>query len=136
MSTRRRESGFALVTAIFVLVALAGAASALLSLAGTERTAVMLSLEAGRAYQAARSGVEWVSFHALRDHVCPAPATLTLDEGGLRGFRVNVSCTSSTHTDGGAAEIVFRVASSAERDVFGSPGYVRRRIDATFTDAP
>lgn len=136
MKARRRESGFALVTAIFVLVALAGAASALLSLSGDQRTAALTSLETARAYQAARSGVEWAAVHALRDHACPSDTSFALDEGGLRGFQVSVACASSQHTDGAAAETVFQITSVAERDAFGSAGYVKRQLRATLTDAP
>ena len=136
MSARRHEAGFGLVTALFVLVVLAGATGALLRLSGVERTTAVLSLEVALAYQAARSGVEWASAHALNDGACPPSTTLTLAEGGLAGFRVQVSCTSSQHTDGSAAETVYQIASSAERGVFGSAGYVRRRIAGTVTDAP
>jgi len=133
---RRPRSGFALVTAIFVLVALAGATSALLSLAGDQRQGSVLLLESARAYQAARSGVEWASLHALRDHACPADADFTLGEAALRGFRVRVSCASSQHSDGAAPETLFQIQSTAERGSFGSAGYVRRRVSATFSDAP
>lgn len=136
MSRDRRSAGFALVTAIFVLVALAGAASALLSLAGDQRSAATTSLETARAYQAARSGVEWAALHALRSHACPADTSFTLSEGGLRGFAVSVECASSQHTDGAAPENVFLIHSSAERGSFGAAGYVRRRVSATFSDAP
>lgn len=136
MKPRRRDAGFALVTAIFLLVALAGAASALLSLAGDQRTAAVTSLETARAYQAARSGLEWAAAHALRDHACPPGASFALDEGGLRGFQLSVACASSQHTDGAAAETVFQITSVAERGAFGSAGYVKRRLRATLTDAP
>lgn len=136
MTPRRTQAGFALVTAIFVLVALAGAASALLSLSGDQRTAAISSLETARAYQAARSGIEWAGAHALRSHVCPADTTLALDEAGLRGFAVRVACASSQHVDGGAPENVFQITSVAERGAFGSAGYVKRRVRATITDAP
>lgn len=136
MNRARRDGGFALVTAIFVLVALAGAASALLSLAGDQRSAALSALETARAYQAARSGVAWAAAHALRDHACPADTNLALDEAGLRGFTVFVACASTTHVDGAAAENVFRIRSVAERDAFGSAGYVKREVEATVTDAP
>jgi MSHA biogenesis protein MshP len=136
MRTQRREAGFGLVTALFVLVVLAAAAGALLRLSGVEQTTALLSLEATRAYQAARSGLEWAGAHALSDGACPPSTTLTLAEGGLSGFRVQVSCTSSQHTDGTAAETVYQIASTAERGVFGAAGYVRRRVAGTVTDAP
>lgn len=124
------------MTALFVLVVLAAAAGALLRLSGVERTTAVLSLEVTRAWQAAHSGVEWAGSHALSDGVCPPSTTLTLSEGGLAGFSVQVACTSSEHTDGATSETIFQIASTAERGVFGSAGYVRRRVAGTVTNAP
>lgn len=58
----RRAGGAGLVTAIFLLVVLAGLAVALVTLFGTQRQSAALDEQGARAYQAARAGIEWGLF--------------------------------------------------------------------------
>lgn len=95
-----REAGAGLVTAIFLLVVLAGLAAALVTLAGTQRQSAALDEQGARAYQAARAGIEWALFQRSTDpaNYCagddPVVRSFALPEGTpLAGFVVTVSCT-------------------------------------------
>ncbi len=134
--TARRRDGFGLVPALFLLVILALAGAVMLRVVGVQNATASLSLQGSRAYWAARSGVEWGIRAAISGAACPAPTTLSLAEGGLRGFSVDVSCQSSAHTDGGATATTYRITSIASYGSYGARDYVRRRLHGTVTDAP
>ena len=91
----RRSTGAGLVTAIFLLVVLAGLAVALVSVFTAQRQGVLLDEQGARAHQAARAGIEWGLFQRLRGSGC-APGTIhpvALSGEVLGGFAVNVTCT-------------------------------------------
>ena len=62
----RRQSGFVLVLAVFILVMLAAISAYLLTISNLQvQTAAQDELGA-RAYQSARTGIEWGSYQILR----------------------------------------------------------------------
>jgi MSHA biogenesis protein MshP len=131
----RQESGFTLTSAVFLLVVLAFAGVMMLNMQGVERRTADFALQGARAYDAAQSGIEWGVYRALNTGACPAPASFALTEGGLVGFSVSVSCTSSQHDETGAVATVYRIVSIAEYGTFGDRDYVRRRLRMVVTDA-
>ncbi len=136
MSAAGRRDGFGLVSALFVLVVLAAAGAILLNVAGVQRRTGVAALQGARAWHAARSGLEWGIWQALDAGACPPPTTLALAEGGLLGFGVQVSCTSTTHTEDGATARVYRLVAVASYGSFGDADFVRRRLQVTLHDAP
>ncbi|MET0320535.1 MAG: agglutinin biogenesis protein MshP [Duganella sp.] len=93
----RKSSGVALVTAIFLLVVLAGLGVAAVSLTTTQQTASAQDELGARAYQAARAGMEWALFSQLQNGgaglACPGAATFVLPrDTTLSTFTVTVSC--------------------------------------------
>lgn len=90
--------GFGLVTAIFVLVVLAGLGFALVSLQTTQSKAGALDVQATRAYLAARSGIEWALWRSLRSPplACANNSySFKLPATTLNSFTVTVVCTST-----------------------------------------
>jgi len=92
---RARASGAGLVTAIFLLVVLAGLATALVSVFTTQRQSSALDEQGARAYQAARSGIEWGLFRRAGGADCNGNFALPADSV-LAGFAVSVTCTQVT----------------------------------------
>lgn len=109
LRARRTSAGVALVTAIFLLVVLAGLAVAVVSLTTTQQAASIQDMQGQRAYQAAKAGTEWALYIALRAGPATPTPNATLGCGGgpyavampanttLSGFTVTVTC-------GGTAE--------------------------------
>lgn len=128
---RRGEGGFGLVAALFILVVLAVAATAMVDLGGVQRRSALMSLQSVRVRAAAHTGVQWGLRTALDAGACPATTTLTLTTGGLNGFRVRVTCSSSQHAEGTSTTTVFHIEGEAEYGSFGSLDYVRHRIRAS-----
>ncbi|HQT26060.1 MAG TPA: agglutinin biogenesis protein MshP [Burkholderiales bacterium] len=121
MSTTCREKGFALVTAIFLLVALASVAAYLVDVIAVEHQSSALDLTGSRAYQAARAGIEWAAYSVLKNPsgtyaaACRAgPTRQTIDyTGNLATLHATVACTSSAHSEAGATVNVYRIVSTA-----------------------
>ena len=130
-----RCAGFAIVTAIFIIVALAALAAAIVSLVRTQQTSSSLDTEGARAYQAARSGVEWGAYNSLRNDSCTPTAPIALG-GTLSAYVATVTCTRSTHNEAGTTvNIDTIVATACNQPVAGNcpnpaPGasYAERQI--------
>ena len=130
------ERGFGLVAALLVVVVLAAAGTMMINTSGVQRGTTVLALQGDRAYHAAASGIEWGIHRVLALSACPGSTTLNLTEGGLKGFDVDMSCTSSTHVEGALTHKVYELTAIAEYGTYGDADYVRRRMKGTVTDAP
>ncbi|WP_317205624.1 pilus assembly PilX N-terminal domain-containing protein [Janthinobacterium sp.] len=97
---RGRGAGFGLVTAIFLLVVLAGMGVAMVTLSTAQQAGASLDLLGARAYQAARAGIEYGLYRQRRSGVCTGPVgfeRLVMPAGtSLSNFSVIVVCTPTT----------------------------------------
>jgi MSHA biogenesis protein MshP len=91
---RTREAGVGLVTAIFLLVVLAGLGVAMVSITTSQQASANIDLLGARAYQAARAGLEWGIFRRKRNDSCDAESRFKMPDGtSLSNLRVVVTCT-------------------------------------------
>jgi MSHA biogenesis protein MshP len=93
-ASMRLQRGMSLVTAIFLVVVLAGLAGAMARIFIGQQTSSALDIQGVRAYQAARAGIEWGVYQQMRNDSCnaswvsyPLPAGSTLS-----GFTFTVKC--------------------------------------------
>jgi MSHA biogenesis protein MshP len=128
------QRGFSLVSAIFLLVVLAGLGVYAVRINTMQTQGVTEALRAAQAFHAARSGVAWGAHRALSGGSC-ATTTLNLSEGGTAGFRVTVTCSQSLHTEGVTPVTVYVFDVRAEAGSYGGPDYVSRRLQAKITNA-
>lgn len=148
MSARVKRSvqrGFTIVSAIFILVVLAGLGAAMLTVSTTQHIGSALDVQGSQAYQAARAGIEWGLYQRLRLGAACATNSFTLPAAStsLTGFTVTVTCTS--FADGSNGPTVYEIESTAcNQPVAGwtagtvacpgaAPGanYVERRLKVT-----
>ncbi len=138
----RTESGFVLPTAIFLLVILAALGGYMVSLSRTSHLSSALDIQGGRAYQAARAGIEWAAWQVVDPQTqpptstapCPvSPTTLNPLAGTLAAFTVVVTCTRTPATDGADAVAIYQVTSTATSGTPLGVDYVERRIQASFS---
>jgi MSHA biogenesis protein MshP len=136
----KRESGFVLPTAIFLLVVLAALASYMVSLSRTSHLSSALDIQGARAYQAARAGIEWAAWQVVDPQAlqpspapCPASPTMLALAGTLAGFQVSVSCTRTVETDGADTVAIYQITSTATSGLPGEVDYVDRQIQASFS---
>lgn len=132
----RPPRGFGIVTAVFLLVVLAGLGAALVNLGSTQHTASALDVQGARAYQAARAGIEWGLYRQLRANNCQSTSSFVVP---ANGFTVTVRCTLTTGP--GALQRYQLVATACNRPVGGacsaasasnSTDYVQRMLQAEF----
>ena len=130
----RSVSGFALVTAIFLLVVLAALGVFMVTLSGTHQAAPRHSILATRVYFGAKAGLDWGIRQAIAVNSCVGGAgtTLALTGTGLAGVNATVVCTSTAHTGG----TVYRITSTAVSGTFGTLDYAQRQMEATVSNIP
>lgn len=124
-----RQRGATLVVAVFLLVALSALGAFAVRLTLMQQQTVNSALLAAQAFHAARSGIAFGAHRALNGGWCAA-TTLTLTEAGTAGFSVDVSCSQSTHVEGGVTIDIFVIEALAEWGSYGEADYVSRRLEA------
>lgn len=85
-----RQQGFAIVSAIFIIVALAALGVYITVVSSTQHLGSTLDLEGARAYQAARSGSEWGAAQVVL--VAGASCFPDKNLGAVNGVAVTVRC--------------------------------------------
>jgi MSHA biogenesis protein MshP len=144
-----RQAGFTLVSVLFIVVVLAALGGALASISVRQQLGSAAELEAARALQAARAGLEWGAFQTLRVPPPPAAApacfgTTTFAPPATPGMTVTVRCTrtpgSGTVADGATGLAFFQLVASACNAPSGGacpaagtpdPTYVERQLTWT-----
>lgn len=153
---RHSSTGFAIASAIFLLVVLAGLGAAMLTLSTTQQITSTQDLQGSRVFHAAQAGLEWGLYQVLDPTNatvvapgaatwpnmpdCPAATTLTIE-----GFTVDVSCARfptgaagasgpPVYTESGdrRSTIVYQLTATAHSAGGpGSFGYIERVVTAT-----
>jgi MSHA biogenesis protein MshP len=138
-STVVKLSGFAIVSAIFILVVLAALGAFILSISTSQQMGSMLDVQGVRAYHAARTGIEWGLYRQLRDGSCPgtgAPTSFSPAAATLSGFTITVTCSAAADTHDGPTvyTIISTACNSAGSCPSAAPGtlYVERRLEVSF----
>lgn len=126
-----RQQGFSVVAAIFLVVVLAALGAFMVSLSTTQHSSSALDLQGSRAYQAARAGLEWGAWQALKNAAGYACTTGTSTDtlsftGDLADFTTTVACSSSTFDEAGNTVRVYSFTISARTGTSGSLYYVER----------
>lgn len=124
--------GFTIIAAIFLLVVLAALGAFVLTVSSAQHMTSAQDLQGARAYQAARSGIEWGAYQVLRNSSCVANTPITLG-GTLTGINVAVVCTSAgwTYTEAGNTVTLYLITATASQGTLGSATYVERQMQAT-----
>lgn len=131
IGTLRSARGFALVSAIFILVVLALLGAMMVALSSTQHVGQARDLFGSRAYFAARAGIEWGVYAALRNNACTPSTTLPALAGSAAGFAVVVNCSvSGPFDEGGTSVRVYQLTSTATRGAPGAPDQVERQLQA------
>ena len=144
LGTWNREAGFSIVTAVFLVVVLALLGAFIVSVTGLQQSSSQIDVQGVRAYQAARTGIEWAAWQALDPNnaggaalpSCPAsPTNLSGLAGSLSPFTVTVTCGATTTTEGNRDVRTYQIiATACNQPPCPNPtpatGYVERRLEA------
>lgn len=132
-----KQQGFLLPAAIFILVILAALGAYALNITSVQQNTSLQDTQGTRAYQAARSGVEWAAYQVLNPgstalENCPAsPSMMTVDN-----FTVTVSCNrSADYYEQGTDHTIamYDITSTASFGSVGSLNYIERQIQLTLS---
>ena len=133
----RREDGFSLVLAIFILVVLAVLGVYMVTLSGVQAFTPAFAIQGAQAYQAADSGIEWGIYEATTPPgACgsfPPSAGKDLTVGA---FKVHVTCSATPFSEGGDNFNSYEITALAETGTYGQPDYISRQVDTKVTGAP
>ena len=131
--TDKRQRGFSLVSAIFLLVVIAALGTFAVTLSTTQQQSAALDVQGTRAYQAARAGIEWGAYQVLRNSSCVATTTLATLPNTLAGFTVSVTCIPFPYTEAGVPFNIYQLTSTATTTgvVAGNPNFVERQMSVT-----
>jgi len=148
--------GFAIVSAIFILVVLAALGAFIVNISTSQHIGSALDVQGVRAYHAARAGIEWGLYQVQstiaynfgytstdpNDRACPAsPSSFSPTAATLSGFTITVICTETPGTSGGPKIYTVQSTACSQPNVaeprcpnITDPGplYIERRIDVVF----
>ena len=135
--SRNRQRGIGLATAVFLLLVIGALIVFLVNLSSLQHSAAALDVQGSRAYQAARAGIEWGVYRALRNNSCAGTASFTLS-ADLSDFTVTVACSDTPYTevDASTKHVYSIVATACNRPAGGicpgssGPYYVERQLQA------
>ena len=125
--TPRRQSGFSLIAAIFLVAfALLIVLAAVLTISARSRSTVQ-ALDGSRALFAAQSGVEIAIARSLAGD-CPPSRVVEIE-----GFIVTLGCTATTVDEAPDIYSIYTLTAVAQRGRFSDHTFVSRRVRATVT---
>lgn len=129
-----RQSGFSLITALFLLVAVASLVVYMTNISVVQHTTLLYGVQGARATQAARSGIEWGIYRAIANGSCVASTNIT--NAAFAGFNIELRCSQTEHFEGPIQVDTYNLISIASSGTFGTLDYVQRRIQATVSIDP
>jgi len=130
----KRQRGFALVSAVFLLVVIAGLGAFAVSINANQQHSADLDLAMVRAEAAAQSGIEYAAARLLTPNSCNPGVngeSLPLPQG----YNVILQCDSLTPAPVVNTVVVnvFFVTATATRGQYGSPEFVSRQRTVRIT---
>jgi MSHA biogenesis protein MshP len=126
-----RQSGFAAIAALFLLVVLAGMGAFMVTFSNVQQLGSAQDFQSARSYWAARAGLEWALGALTVDATaCPSSPPATVDAGGV--FDVTINCSLQTYLEGTVTVKIFTLQSVASSGTVGSVGFVERSVSATY----
>ena len=143
MNKKWSQKGFSLITAIFLLVAVAGLMASMINLSVVQHSTVVMGVQGARALQAARSALEYGVFLALNSGTCNASESLSFmaAEPALNVFDVALGCEITTHQEDTRQVNVYVLSATARSGSFtlgsfANPDFVSRTIRVTVSNEP
>lgn len=141
MRANKVQRGFSLVTAIFLLVVLAGLGAAMVTFSVGQNQSQAMDVLGSRAYQAANAGIEWAAYNIAKNPgVAGAnafgPTAGNALGGNLSAFDVTVAYTAQATNDevvagaGVGTVWTYDITASAVYGSAGSANYVERVVKA------
>lgn len=110
----KKQQGFVLISAMVIVGMLAVFGLAMALMGSLQQRQSALDIDSAKAYQAAKTGIEWSLYQIQNPVIPPVCTTISFNAGGeLARFTITVSCTSSAVLDGENAFSMYTITSNA-----------------------
>ncbi len=130
------QSGFTLITALFLLIVVALLSVYLVTFRNVQQSTVLYAQQGARAMQAAHAGIEWGIYESVVNGNCIANPPFTAAGTALSAFSITLGCTSSAHEEAGIPITTYVLTSTAQTGTYGTLDYVYRSLRATVSVQP
>ncbi len=128
----KRQQGFSIVMAIFILVVLGLLSGYMVRLSGVQFNTFNYALQGARAYQAARAGIEWGIARINNGGLCgDVNLQSAMIFSGLDGFSVRLSCTPESYTEANQTLTVYRINALSQYGSYANSDYVARELEVS-----
>ena len=128
----KRQAGFSIVMAVFILVVLSMLGSYMVKLSGVQHATSTYAIQGARAYQSAKAGVGWavakISAGGACSHLTSASPMSFAD---INGFLVTLSCSSQGFSEGMDNFVVYKITALSEFGAYNSANYVSRTVEVS-----
>lgn len=138
MSGQRFQRGFTLAAGVFLLVVLAALGAFVLQISTAQHVGAAYDIQGSRAYQAARAGIEWGAYEALRFGRCDAAGSSFSPGGSLSEFSVRVvGALQASDELGTPVRVCSLTATACNQSGAGCPNpdpadhYIERQLQAS-----
>ena len=112
----KRLDGFALPTAIFLMVILGLLGAFIVRINVIQTGSLSLDVAGASAYQAARAGAEWAGYQTLTPVAAPAcfaTTELTFAGTAMAPFTTSITCALSTADEVGVPQSIYQITATA-----------------------
>lgn len=131
----KKQRGFSLVMAIFVLVVLGMLGGYMVRLSGVQFGTSVYALQGARAYQAARAGIEWSIARINNGGSCTEiSAQSAMAFPGLAGFTVKLGCSSQVYSEADKTLTFYRLNALSQYGNYSGNDYIARQIETTIAE--
>jgi len=126
-----RQRGVSVITAIFLLLLMAGLAAFMANIVSTTHLNMASDIGGSRAYQAARAGAEWGLFQLdPNGDSAGLPNCFPSSSPPVPEHSVTVACSSTDYTEGGRNLRIYLITSTASPTSARAPG-IQRQVQVT-----
>jgi len=131
----KKQQGFSIVMAVFILVVLSLLAAYMVKLSGVQNATSTYAIQGARAYQAARAGAEWSVARIINGGNCGnITAASPLNFTGLEGFSVALACSNTVYSEGPNNISVYKIKSSSTFATYNSPDFISRHVEVSIAN--
>ena len=131
----KRQAGFSIVMAIFILVILSLLGGYMVKLSGVQHAASINVIQGARAYQAAKAGIGWAMSRISTGGVCSDITSASpLSFTDINGFSVTLTCSSQTFSEGTDAPVVYNISALSQFGAYNSANYISRKIEVSIVN--
>ncbi|MEE9339469.1 MAG: hypothetical protein V3U87_15450 [Methylococcaceae bacterium] len=128
----KRQAGFSIVMAVFILVVLSMLGGYMVKLSGVQHATSTYVIQGARAYQSAKAGVGWAVARISAGGACSNITSASpMNFSDINGFLVTLGCSSQAFSEGGDNFDIYKITALSEFGAYNSADYVSRTVEVS-----